>query len=108
MLLTVILFVYVYTNESKCNSFVLDFQKIGGYQVFMPGLNSEHAVVRCKTAELIATLLQHNPYCQGKFIECTNYTEKLMHLVQNDPADEVRVKSLHALSSEPIFLVNFF
>lgn len=82
--------------------FFSDFQKIGGFQIIKPGLSSEHATVRSKTAELIATLVQHNPYCQEKFIEHSTYTRMLMDLVENDPVDEVRVKSLHAISSESI------
>lgn len=84
----------------KFNSIFSDFQKLGGFQVIIPGLKSEHVVVRCKTAELIATLVQHNPYCQDKFIEHPTYTRLLMNLVEKDDADEVRVKALHALSSK--------
>ncbi|XP_050438577.1 uncharacterized protein LOC126844428 isoform X2 [Adelges cooleyi] len=75
-----------------------DFQKLGGFQVFTPGLKSQHSTVRCKTAELIATLVQHNPYCQDKFMEEPSYINLLMSLVNTDPVDDVRVKALHALS----------
>ncbi|XP_050530712.1 uncharacterized protein LOC126899670 [Daktulosphaira vitifoliae] len=75
-----------------------DFQKLGGFQVFIPGLKSLHSTVRCKTAELIATLVQNNPYCQDKFMEESSYIQLLISIVQTDSTDEVRVKALHALS----------
>lgn len=56
--------------------------------------------MRCKTATLIATLVQHNAYCQDKFIENLTYMEILMDLVEKDPEEEVRNKALHAISSE--------
>lgn len=82
------------------NKTVSDFQKLGGFQVFIPGLNSEHKSVRCKTAELIATLVQHNVYCQEKFFDNPTYIHLLMSLVENDLEMEVRIKALHAISSE--------
>ncbi|VVC44175.1 Armadillo-type fold,Armadillo-like helical,Nucleotide exchange factor Fes1 [Cinara cedri] len=76
-----------------------DFQKLGGFQIFIPGLKSEHKSVRCKTAEVIATLVQNNPYCQDKFIEHPSYIRLLISLIEKDTIDEVRVKGLHAISS---------
>lgn len=49
---------------------------------------------------MIATLVQHNQYCQDKFVEVPTYIHKLISLVETDPEDEVRVKALHALSSK--------
>lgn len=85
------------------NKIVSDFQKLGGYQVFIPGLNSEHKSVRCKTAELIATLAQNNSYCQEKFFDHPAYICLLMSLVENDPEMDVRIKALLAISSELFF-----
>lgn len=84
------------------NENVSDFQKLGGFQVFTPGLKSEHSTVRCKTAELIATLVQHNPYCQDKFSSEPTYIQMLMSLVETDPVDDVKIKAFHALSSKPL------
>jgi len=77
-----------------------DFEKLGGFHIFLPCIRSEHPTVRIKTCELITTLVQHNPYCQEKFMENTNYLKALMSIVENDLNDEVRVKALSAISSE--------
>lgn len=56
--------------------------------------------MRCKTAKLIATLVQHNAYCQDKFFENLTYIKTLMDVVEKDPEEEVRIKALYAISSE--------
>ncbi|XP_015371594.1 PREDICTED: uncharacterized protein LOC107167177 [Diuraphis noxia] len=76
-----------------------DFEKLGGFHIFLPCIRSEHPSVRIKTAELISTLVQHNPYCQEKFMENPNYLKALISMVENDLNDEVRVKALAAISS---------
>lgn len=53
-----------------------------------------------KTAELVATLVQHNAHCQEKFMENPAYLSTVMSLVENDPNEEVRIKALGAVSSE--------
>ncbi|XP_060845081.1 uncharacterized protein LOC132924671 [Rhopalosiphum padi] len=76
-----------------------DFEKLGGFHIFLPCIRSEHPSVRVKTCELISTLVQNNPYCQEKFMENTNYLKALISMVENDNDDEVRVKALAAISS---------
>ncbi|KAE9534087.1 hypothetical protein AGLY_008823 [Aphis glycines] len=76
-----------------------DFEKLGGFHIFLPCLRSEHPTVRIKTCELITTLVQNNPYCQEKLMENINYLRALISLVENDLDDEVRVKALTAISS---------
>lgn len=80
---------------------------MGGFQVFTPGLKSEHTSVQCKTAELISTLVQHNPFCQEQFIEHPQYIHLLISLVDEDSVDEVRIKALHAISSK-LFIMHIF
>jgi len=77
-----------------------DFEKLGGFHIFLPCIRSEHPTVRVKMCELIAKLVQHNPYCQEKFMENTKYPKALISMVENDPNDEVRIKALAAISSE--------
>lgn len=89
--------VFEYMNPT--NNFS-DFEKLGGFHIFLPCIRSEHPSVRIKTCELITTLVQHNPYCQEKFMENTNYLKALISMVENDPNDEVRIKALSAISSE--------
>lgn len=60
--------------------------------------------MRTKTAELIATVLQNNPYCQTKFIEKPNYVQLLMTLVEREQEALIRIKALHAISCELFFL----
>lgn len=76
-----------------------DFEKLGGFHIFLPCIRSEHPTVRVKTCELIAKLVQHNPYCQEKFMENPNYLKALISMVENDLDDEVRIKALAAISS---------
>lgn len=76
-----------------------DFEKLGGFHIILPCIRSEHPSVRIKTCELISTLVQHNPYCQEKFMENPSYPKALMSLVENDLNDEVRIKALGAISS---------
>jgi len=77
---------------------VSDFQKLGGFQVFIPGLKSPEPTVRAKTAKLIGSLVQNNPYCQEKFIEHPTYINLLMNVVENDIEIDVRTKALYAIS----------
>lgn len=94
-----LIYFYVFIDYISNNDNVSDFQKLGGFQVLLPGLNSEHFFIRCKTAKLIATLVRHNPYCQDKFIDESSYVHMLINLVETDPVNEVQIKALCALSS---------
>jgi len=91
-------FFVFYFNIILIINIVLDFQKLGGFQIFIPGLKSSEPTVRGKTAQLIAALVQNNPYCQEKFIEHPSYINLLMDLVENDDDVEVRTKALYAIS----------
>jgi len=59
--------------------------------------------VRIKTAELIATVLENNPYCQAKFIEKPNYVQLLMTLIEREQEALIRVKALQAISCKLFF-----
>ncbi|KAL7304547.1 hypothetical protein TKK_0003332 [Trichogramma kaykai] len=74
-----------------------DFYKIGGFSIFAGCFNSLHSGIRAKAANLIAEITQNNPYCQDKIMEA-GYIPILLGMVDNDPSDIVRVKSLYAIS----------
>lgn len=78
--------------------YAIDFQRLGGFQVFIPGLKSPELIVRSKTAQLIAGLVQNNLYCQEKFIEHPTYINLLMNVAENDVDVEVRIKAFFAIS----------
>jgi len=63
-------------------------------------LSSRHRGLRWRTAELIATLTQNNPYCQDAVVEA-RLLPLLIKLLDDASEDEqVRVKALYAVSCE--------
>ncbi|XP_015114402.1 hsp70-binding protein 1 isoform X2 [Diachasma alloeum] len=74
-----------------------DFYKIGGFSIFGPCLNSPHASIRWKAADIIAELTQNNPFCQNKILEM-GLMPILLGMVDSDPSDQARIKSLYAVS----------
>lgn len=74
-----------------------DFQKIGGFPVLQSMLQHSNSDVRCNSAELLATLVQNNPFCQ-KAATNPRLMRLLMKLLDSDSVDIVRVKALYALS----------
>jgi len=76
----------------------MDFHKMGGYDFLLSLLQSCEAGIRWRSAELIATLVQNNPYCQEKALEQNLLTELLKRLDTDDDM-QVRVKALYAVSS---------
>lgn len=77
---------------------VLDFHKIGGFHILPLLLLSRHVGLRWRTADLIATLTQNNPYCQNAVLDA-KLLPLLMKLLDDATEDEqVRVKALYALS----------
>nr|CAD7416666.1 unnamed protein product [Timema poppensis] len=75
-----------------------DFHKIGGFCIFTPCLNSVHSGLRWRAADLLAELAQNNPYCQQKVLEA-KLMPVLISLLNSDPNEQVRIKSLYALST---------
>ncbi|XP_011301875.1 hsp70-binding protein 1 [Fopius arisanus] len=74
-----------------------DFYKIGGFSIFGHCLNSPHASIRWKAADIIAELTQNNPFCQDKVLEM-GLMPILLGMVDSDPSDQARIKSLYAVS----------
>jgi len=77
---------------------ISDFHKIGGFHILPLLLSSRHAELRWRTADLIATLTQNNPYCQNAVLE-VNLLPLLLKLLDDALEDEqVRIKALYAVS----------
>jgi hsp70-interacting protein len=75
-----------------------DFHKIGGFHVLAMLLKSSHPGLRWRTADLIATLTQNNPYCQQEVLK-SNLLPLLVKLLDDSSEDDqVRIKALYALS----------
>ncbi|KAI4496520.1 hypothetical protein M0804_000330 [Polistes exclamans] len=74
-----------------------DFYKIGGFSIFGPCLNSSHSSIRWRTADIIAELTQNNPFCQQRILECGLFPI-LLEMVDKDPSEAARIKSLYAVS----------
>ncbi|CAN7998880.1 unnamed protein product [Ixodes hexagonus] len=72
-----------------------DFHKIGGFEVLDQLLHFPNPVVRSGTSDLIAELVQNNPYCQR---EAAEHLKTLLGLVDSDADENVRIKALYAVS----------
>ncbi|XP_041365570.1 hsp70-binding protein 1-like isoform X1 [Gigantopelta aegis] len=77
--------------------FAIDFHKINGFQIFPIVLHHEEAELRSLGAELIAVLVQNNPYCQNAVLSA-NLLPLLLELLDKDENSTVRVKALYAVS----------
>jgi len=76
-----------------------NFHKIEGFQVLKKVLTqSPHAGLRANAANAVAEMAQNNPYCQENFVK-DNFLPSLLDMMENDPAEGVRVKCLYATSS---------
>lgn len=71
-----------------------DFCKIGGLEIILPCLSSEHQLVRAKTASLIAELAQNNPYCQKQLLDVDALPKLINLLLEPDSAPS----AIHAIS----------
>ncbi|XP_002399699.3 hsp70-binding protein 1-like [Ixodes scapularis] len=72
-----------------------DFEKMGGFQVVPALLDYPSASAREATCSLIAELVQNNPHCQRAAVLSLR---KLLRLVEHETDEDVRLKSLYAVS----------
>lgn len=72
-----------------------DFLKIGGFEVLDKLLHFRSGPVQSKVCELIAELVQNNPYCQQPTIQ---HLKRLLELVDTAGEETVRLKALYAVS----------
>lgn len=83
------------SSQSMTHCVFLDFHKIGGFCIILPGLNSQYAQVRSETAQLIGELAQNNPYCQQHLLDL-NVLQKLIEMMSDEA--EVATHAFHAIS----------
>ena len=84
--------------QAPC-SFFADFHKLGGYNFILQLLASEHPGLRWRSASLLATLVQNNPYCQSVAVQ-HKMMPMLLRTVDTDVNETVRIKALYAVSCE--------
>ena len=77
-----------------------DFHKVGGFQILPTLLRSEYDGLRWRTADLVGTLVQNNPYCQEEMLKINLLPLLLEHLDDPTETNEVRIKCLYAISCE--------
>lgn len=75
-----------------------DFHKIGGFHLLPTLLRSEDAELRSGAAELIGTLTQNNPYCQKEVLNIGLLPILLKILDDEKESEQVRTKTLFAIS----------
>ncbi|KAL5709525.1 hypothetical protein ACHQM5_020205 [Ranunculus cassubicifolius] len=75
-----------------------DLHTIGGLVPLIGYLNSSHAGIRAKAAEVVTTIVQNNPKSQQLVMEA-NGIEPLFHNFTSDPDVNARTKALGAISS---------
>ena len=100
---------FVFLNIYKILPF-LDFHKIGGFDLFPQLLSDEEAEIRWQTLQLIACLVQNNPYCQKAVLE-NNMLPVLLELLDQDNHSTVKIKALYATSCKyhsPVVTILFF
>nr|CAG4635093.1 EOG090X0EEI [Alona affinis] len=74
-----------------------DFHKIGGFFILGPCLLSPHDGLRWRCCQLIASITQNNPYCQGHILK-EDLLPTLLKMLENDSCVEARIKALYAVS----------
>ena len=74
-----------------------DFHTIGGFDVFAPLLESDSDVLKCRACELLAEIVQNETKSQSYALD-NNLLDILVRLLDTDPSESVRVKSLYAIS----------
>lgn len=77
--------------------FAIDFHKIGGYPILPELMDDVEPEIRWNTLELIAILVQNNPYCQKAALEA-GLLPLMLHKLDNDTDNTVKVKALYAIS----------
>ena len=79
--------------------FAKDFGQIGGADALLSLLQSPHAGLRWRSAEVVATVVQNNPACQAMMLE-RNILETLMNMVESDENPIARTKAFLGISSQ--------
>eukprot|EP00106_Octopus_bimaculoides_P021688 XP_014789130.1 PREDICTED: hsp70-binding protein 1-like [Octopus bimaculoides] len=77
--------------------FAIDFFKIGGFEILPSLLHDPNSELRWRTLDLIAALVQNNPFCQKAVLD-SELLNTMMDVLDNDSTTSVRIKALHAIS----------
>ncbi|ESO97507.1 hypothetical protein LOTGIDRAFT_181506 [Lottia gigantea] len=77
--------------------FAIDFHKIGGFEILPQLLNHEESELRWNCLEVIAEIVQNNPYCQKAVLE-HGLMPVLLKMLDTDSNNTVKTKALYALS----------
>ncbi|KAL4236877.1 Hsp70-binding protein 1 [Mactra antiquata] len=77
--------------------FAIDFHKIGGFVIFPLSFNSDDAEIRWQCLEVIASLVQMNPYCQAAVLQ-EGLLPVMLKILDTDNDPTVKTKALYALS----------
>ncbi|GAB1604816.1 hsp70-binding protein 1-like [Argonauta hians] len=90
--------------------FAIDFFKIGGFDILPTLLHDPNSELRWRTLDLIAALVQNNPFCQKAVLD-SELLNTMMDVLDNDSSTSVRIKALYAISclcrEEPTAQDNF-
>lgn len=70
---------------------------MNGYELIPTLLKEEDAEMRALTCELIGECAQNNEYCQETFTK-EKVLIRMLKTLENDPADNVKIKALFAIS----------
>lgn len=85
-------------SAMKFDFLISDFYKIGGYSLLLSLLHAQYPEYRWQTADLLATLVQNNPFCQQATVDFPGLVDTLYKLLDEDEVDLVRIKALYAIS----------
>lgn len=77
--------------------YAIDFHKIGGFAVFPKLFADEEAEIRWQSLELVASLVQNNPYCQNAVLQ-SQILPVLLEMLDTDHDPTVKTKALYAVS----------
>lgn len=82
--------------------FFSDFHKIGGFDIFPLCLDSDEPEIRWQCLELVASLVQNNPYCQTAVLQAS-LMPTVLHMLDTDSDPTVKTKALYAVSCKFVF-----
>ncbi|PVD33759.1 hypothetical protein C0Q70_05019 [Pomacea canaliculata] len=75
----------------------VDFHKIGGFSIFPIVLQHPDSDIRWRGLDLMATLVQNNPYCQVAILQ-EGFLPQIVTILDKDPDPITRTKALYAIS----------
>lgn len=77
--------------------FAIDFHKMGGFSILPLVFGHVEADIRWRGLELVALLVQNNPYCQTAVLQ-DQLLPQMLNVLDTDQDGTVRTKALYAVS----------